>query len=56
MTSVREVVQARPADKRVDAQIYAFGKIKVRLLNNGVVQYATGDSGWVDVEGDRDDE
>lgn len=41
---------ARPADKRVEAQFYAFGKIKVRLLNNGIVQYATGDGEWEDAE------
>lgn len=41
---------ARPADKRVEAQFYAFGKIKVRLLKSGIVQYATGENEWEDAE------
>lgn len=44
------VTWAHPLDKRVEAQFYAFGKIKVRLLNNGIVQYATGEEDWRDAE------
>jgi hypothetical protein len=37
------VAWAKPSDKRVAWQFYADGKIKVRELNNGTVQFAVGD-------------
>ncbi len=39
---------AKPRDSRVVWQVYLDGAIKVRRLNSGVVQVASGDSDWAD--------
>lgn len=42
------IAWANPQDTRVAWQFYADGVIKVRQLNSGIVQYAVGDSDWLD--------
>jgi hypothetical protein len=44
------IAWAKPADVRVAWQAYVNGVIKVRQLNSGVVQVATGDQDWRDAE------
>lgn len=44
------ITWARPTDVRVVWQFYVDDAIKVRMLSNGVVQFATGDKGWMDAE------
>jgi hypothetical protein len=40
------IAVARPNDRRVEWQVYLGGTIKVRQLNSGEVQIATGDGDW----------
>lgn len=44
------VAWAKPADARVAWQVYLNGAIKVRQLNSGVVQFATGENEWEDAQ------
>lgn len=44
------IAWAKPSDVRVAWQFYVDGAIKVRQLNSGIVQVATGDQDWRDAE------
>lgn len=48
MTDTPTIAWAKPNDRRVAWQAYVGDKIKIRELNDGTVQYATGESEWED--------
>jgi hypothetical protein len=50
VNGVPEIAVARPKDARVAWQVYLDGAIKVRRLNSGVVEIATGDADWKEVD------
>lgn len=43
-----EIAVAHPADTRVDWQVYIDGAVKVRRLNSGVIEVATGTDDWME--------